>query len=54
MTANLIALRAWQRDTGKGPADHPLYRDRRTILHVVYLGEADYQDWLSHRKEGAA
>jgi hypothetical protein len=54
VTSNLIALRAWHRETGKGPADHPLYRDRRSNLHVVHLGEADYQDWLAHRRKGAA
>ena len=54
VTSNLIALRAWHRSTGKGPADHPLYRDRRSSLRVVYLSEVDYQDWLAYQEEYAA
>jgi hypothetical protein len=49
-----VALRAWHRSTGKGSADHSLYRDRRSSLRVVYLSEVDYQDWLAYQEEYAA
>ena len=54
VTSNVIALRAWHRETGRGATDNPLYRDRRSGLNVVYLAEADYQDWLTYKQEGAA